>query len=265
MPFLENGTAYDVYGPADGHPVVLIHGLGLTRQSTWQAMIADFSERYRLVTYDLPGHGESALPSSDVTLTLMSEQLIALLDALHINQAALIGFSLGGMINRRCAMDHPERVTGLVMLNTPHERGEEQQRLVERRARDTSDGGPAATIDATLERWFTAAFRTQHPDVVERIRQVVLANNHTNYAAHRLVLAEGVKELIRPQPALTHPALVLTSENDTGSSRAMAEAIAAEITRCDTVVVPDLQHLGLIEKPELFSKPVLDFLDRTLP
>jgi pimeloyl-ACP methyl ester carboxylesterase len=51
------------------------------------------------------------------------------------------------MINRRCAMDHPDRVSALVILNSPHERGEEQQRLVEERARDTSAGGPAANID----------------------------------------------------------------------------------------------------------------------
>ncbi len=204
------------------------------------------------------------MPDKPVSLTLLSEQVIALMDELGITQAALAGFSLGGMINRRCAMDHPDRVSALVILNSPHERGEEQQRLVEERARDTSAGGPAANIDATLARWFTEGFRRDHADKVAAVKDVVLANDHANYAAHRQVLAEGVKELIRPDPPITHPALVMTCENDSGSTPAMSEAIGAEIPGSEVIIVPALQHLGLIEQPDVFSAPIIDYLRRTL-
>ena len=73
-----------------------------------------------------------------------------------------------------------------------------------------------------------------------------------SYAAHRRVLAEGVRELIRPDPPLTHPALVMTCENDSGSTPAMSRRSPAEIDGADVVIVPGLQHLGLIERPELF-------------
>lgn len=264
MPESSKGTAFDLHGSGKDPVIVLIHGLGLTRQSTWNSMIPEFAREHRVLSYDLPGHGESALPEGDVSLGSLSDHLIELMDELQIAKAALIGFSLGGMINRRCAMDHPDRVSVLAILNSPHERGDAQQKLVEQRARDTSAGGPAATIDATLERWFTESFRKQEPQSVERIRNVVLANDHANYAAHRRVLAEGVLELIRPNPPISHPTLVMTCEHDSGSTPEMSRAIASEIAGSAIHIVPGLQHLGLIEQPELFGTPVGQFLTRTL-
>lgn len=259
------GTAYDLTGPENAPVVVLIHGLGLTRK-TWADHVATMSAQYRVVAYDLSGHGESALPVQNPSLTVLSDQLRGLLDHLHIARAALIGFSLGGMINRRFAMDHPDVVSSLVILNSPHERSPQAQRLVEERAA-ASDAGPAATIEATLDRWFTHGFHTSYRETVARVRADVLANDIVNFAQHRLVLAHGVKELIRPEPPITNPTLVMTCENDTGSTPDMSRAIAAEIAGAQVQIVPDLQHMGLIEQPALFTAPILNFLTRngTLP
>ncbi len=264
MAGLQNGTAYDLTGPPEAPVVVLIHGLGLTRDSTWGRIAPVLARRYRVLAYDLLGHGQTALPKGAVTLTALSDQLIAVMDALGIDQAAFIGFSLGGLINRRCAMDHPGRVSALAILNSPHDRGEEQQRIVEHRARDTAEGGPAAGIDVTLARWFTESFRRDHPAQVAAVRDIVLANDPANYAAHRQVLAEEVRNLIAPDPPIKLPMLVMTCEHDSGSTPAMSHAIASETPGAEIVIVPQLQHLGLIEKPELFAQPVQDFLNRAL-
>lgn len=262
MPLTANGTAHDLHGPEGAFPVVLIHGLGLTRQTTWAHLVPLLAKDFRVITYDLPGHGESALPSAPVSLSLLSRQLFALLDELGIESAALAGFSLGGMINRRCAIDHPGRVSALAILNSPHERDAELQELVERQARDAGAGGPAATIDAALQRWFTPEFHQQHPGPVALIRETVLANDPQNYAAHRQVLAEGVRELIRPNPPIAQPALVMTCENDTGSTPAMSEAIGNEIAGSEVAIVPNLRHLGLVEEPALFAETLIRFLQR---
>ncbi|MDA7430064.1 alpha/beta hydrolase [Primorskyibacter aestuariivivens] len=265
MAVTKDGTAYDLTGPESAPVVVLIHGLGLTRGATWDGIAPVLARRFRVLSYDLLGHGESARPEGPVNLTALSEQVIALMDALGIERSALVGFSLGGMINRRCALDHPGRVSALAILNSPHDRGEEQQQIVEERARASASGGPAAGIDVTLARWFTEEFRRDHPEQVAAIRDTVLANDPANYAAHRQVLAEGVRELIAPDPPLTHPMLVMTCAHDSGSTPAMSHAIAAETPGAETIIVPELQHLGLIEQPGLFSDPLLDFLNRVLP
>ena len=255
-----HGTAFDLTGPATAPVVVLIHGLGLTRQ-TWADQVPVLADQFRVLTYDLCGHGQSALPGHTPSLSVLSGQLRCLMDHLHIARAALIGFSLGGMINRRFAMDHPDRVSALVILNSPHERSPEAQRLVEDRAAQ-SGAGPAATIEATLDRWFTPGFCVSHPEAVARIRASVLANDPGNFARHRHVLAHGVKELIRPVPPITLPTLVMTCENDSGSTPDMSRTIAAEIPGAQVQIVPALQHLGLIEQPARFTAPILDFLTR---
>lgn len=264
MPVSAQGTFYELDGPGGAPVVVLIHGLGLTAACTWGQVAPVLARQFRVLTYDLCGHGRSALPERTPSLTVLSEQLIALMDGLGIAKAALVGFSLGGMINRRVAIDHPDRVAALAILNSPHERGAEQQTLVETRARDTGAGGPGANIDVTLARWFTPGFRRDHPDTVAQIRDIVLANHPDNYAAHRLVLAKGVVELIRPDPPVDLPTLVMTCENDSGSTPAMTRAIAAEIDKSETHLVPALQHLGLIEDPDRFSSPIIKFLRRTV-
>lgn len=262
--FASNGTAYRFYPAVNGEaaaPVItLIHGLGLT-QATWDDHIAELSQEYCVLTYDLAGHGQSNAPHRAPDLTLYAQQLAMLLDELTINECIVSGFSLGGMINRRFAMDYPDRVIALAILNSPHERGEEAQSLVEQRAKDTSAGGPGATLDATIERWFTPNFITQYPDVIAMVREWVLANDAETYAACRLVLATGVIELIRPHPPLTHPTIVITCEHDSGSTPAMTHAIASEIVGAQSIIVPSLQHMGLMEAPKLFTAPILTFLN----
>lgn len=260
MAHTPEGTAYDLIGPVGGPAVVLIHGLGLSRSTTWGVIGPILARQFRVLCYDLPGHGQSARHKGALTLTTLSNQLITLIDHLDLRRAALIGFSLGGMINRRVALDHPTRVSALAILNSPHERDPELQARVEAQARDADAGGPAATIDAALERWFTPDFRDQNPKDVDTIRQTVLATDPASYAAHRLVLAQGVTELIGSAPPLRLPTLVMTCENDSGSTPAMARAIASEIADSQCLILPTLRHLGLIEAPQAFAGRLTQFL-----
>jgi pimeloyl-ACP methyl ester carboxylesterase len=259
----ENGTRYEISGPADAPVITFIHGLGLNR-NIWREYVTQFARRYRVLTYDLYGHGESADPPSKPDMTLFSEQLIGLMDELDIERCAAIGFSLGGMINRRMAIDHADRISALVILNSPHERGDQAQALVEQRALDSAAGGPGATLDAAIERWFSADFRSGNSDFIERVRGWVLANDANNYALCRQALAFGVIELIRPDPPIKHPTLVMTCENDSGSTPAMSLAIASEIDGSRVVIVPRLKHMGLTENEALFIAELHDFLDEVM-
>ncbi len=96
------------------------------------------------------------------------------------------------------------------------------------------------------------------------MRQWVLANDPVIYTRCHQVLAGGVVELIRPDPPIEKPALVMTCENDSGSTPAMAHAIATEIPGAQTIIVPHLQHMGLSEQPALFTRPLLAFLSEVV-
>ena len=254
-----DGTAYDLTGPKDGTPVVLIHGLGLS-SALWDAHLPAFSE-CQVLRYDLYGHGKSAPPPTTSTLSVYARQISDLMDHVGIAKAHIVGFSIGGMINRRFAMDYPEKTSSLAILNSPHNRGETAQRAVEARAKSVRDQGAFSTFDAALKRWFTPEYLNcgDGPALVRTWRQQVDAES---YAQTAWVLAHGVRELIAPSPALSLPTLVMTCENDSGSTPEMTHEIAAEIEGSEAIIIPHLQHLGLMEDPDTFTTPILNFLEK---
>ena len=183
-----DGTAYETCGPADGPPVVLVHGLGLNRHC-WQWTTPALADRHRVVAYDLHGHGDSPPPPGPPSLSLFARQLAMLMDDLGIARAAVVGFSLGGMIARRFAQDFPARAAALAVLHSPHRRGARAQAAILERVAQAREGGPGATVEAALERWFTDGFRAANPDVMDRVRSWVTANDPAIYPAIYAVLA----------------------------------------------------------------------------
>lgn len=254
-----DGTECEIAG-SGSEAVVLIHGLGLNRHA-WQWQTGALAEHYRVITYDLLGHGESAAPARLPSLSLFSEQLLKLLDHLAIGKAAVAGFSLGGMIARRFAMDHGERLWALAILHSAHARDRAAQDAVEARVRQARQQGPAATVEAALERWFTDDFRAANPQIMDLVRGWIMANRREVYADIYRVLADGVAELVAPKPPIAAPALVMTGEQDFGNSAAMSRAIAAEIPGASLAILPGLRHMALAEAPDLFNDKLLTFLN----
>jgi pimeloyl-ACP methyl ester carboxylesterase len=258
-----DGTVYDLGGP-DGAPVVvLIHGLGLNR-ACWQWLVPELSARYRVLTYDLLGHGQSAPPPPDPTLRTLSGQLVALLDHLGIGRAAIAGFSLGGMIARRFAQDHPARVSALAILHSPHRRTAEAQAAIVARVEQAGAEGPSATVEAALVRWFSDGYRATHPYMMALVRGWVLANDPAIYPSLYRILAEGIDEIVAPVPPISAPTLVITGDEDYGNGPEMTRAIAAEIAGAEVRILKGLRHMALAEAPEAVNGPLVAFLDRHL-
>ena len=258
-----NGTHYDLVGPKGVPVVVLIHGLGL-RRACWQWQVPVLSGRFQVLTYDLWGHGDSPVAPETPSLTVFSRQLVDLLRELEIDRAAIAGFSMGGMICRRFAMDHPERTTALAILHSPHARDPKAQAMVEARVAQASEEGPEATVENALERWFTEPFRLTNPDMMDLVRRWVLANDREIYPSNYHVLAHGVAELVAPNPPIQCPTLVMTGDEDFGNGPDMTKAIAAEIEGAEAVILPGLRHMALAEDPDAFNAPLMNFLTRTL-
>lgn len=257
-----NGTSYEITGPKDAPAVVLIHGLGLTR-AVWQWLLPDL-HRFRVVTYDLIGHGETAPPKGEPTLKDLADQLAQLLDHLRIDRAAIVGFSLGGMIARRFAQDYRDRTTALVVLHSAHKRTEKQQGAILFRVAQAEEHGPEATVELALQRWYTEAAQASRPDLMDLTRSWILANKREVYVKLYRILAHGVDEIVAPNPPITVPTLVLTGDEDHGNNPDMSTAIAAEIARSRLVILKGLRHMALAEDPAAVNRPVLAFLTEVL-
>ncbi|WP_120502551.1 alpha/beta fold hydrolase [Roseovarius sp. EL26] len=260
MPISPDGTAYDRTGPRDAPSVVLIHGLGLNRE-VWQWMLPALSDTYDVVTYDLYGHGQSAAPPKTPSLALLSTQLDGLMETLGVSSATIIGFSLGGMICRRFAQDYPQKTQALVILNSPHRRTPEAQTAILARVDQARDNGPQATVEHALQRWFTDGFRAANPNMMQRVRNWVLANDPAIYPTIYRVLAEGIDEITDPAIQLSLPVFVITADEDYGNGPEMTKAIAANIDGSEALILPGLRHMALAEDPDAVNHPIRAFLD----
>jgi pimeloyl-ACP methyl ester carboxylesterase len=258
--FTPRGTAYESFGSGQ-RVIALVHGLGLNRHS-WQWQVPALSGTHRIITFDLYGHGDSSVPPTTPSLTVFSHQLVELLDHLGIARASVFGFSLGGMIARRFAMDHADRLETLGILHSAHARDKAAHNAIQARVVQAAREGPAATVEAALSRWFTDGFRLSHPEMMDEVRRWILANRKDVYAPIYQVLVDGVTELVAPRPAITVPSLVMTGEEDYGNSPAMSRAIAAEIADSELVILPGLRHMALAEAPDLFNAKLMAFLSR---
>jgi pimeloyl-ACP methyl ester carboxylesterase len=238
-----------------------VHGLGLNRHS-WQWQRDALSKHYRLLAYDLYGHGESADPPETPSLTLFAKQLRDLLDHVGVDRAAVAGFSLGGMIARRFAIDCPGRLWALAILHSAHTRDAAAQKAVEARVEQVAKDGAESTVEAALARWFTDRFRADNPETMDLVRRWIMANRKDVYVSVYRVLAEGAAELVNPNPPISAPTLVMTGEEDFGNSPEMSRAIAAEIPDASLVILPGLRHMASAEAPELFNRELLSFLER---
>ncbi|SHI57606.1 Pimeloyl-ACP methyl ester carboxylesterase [Shimia gijangensis] len=257
--FAPDGTAYDVSGPETAPVVVLIHGLGLNR-ACWQWTTPALRDQYRVVAYDLFGHGQSPAPNETPSLAMFSRQLAALLDYLGAETASIAGFSLGGMIARRFAQDVPTRATSLVILHSPHQRTEAAQTAILDRVEMAREQGPSSTVEAALDRWFTKDFRLANPQMMELVRGWVTANKIEIYHTIYRVLADGIDEITAPTPAISCPTLVITGDEDYGNGPEMTKAIAAEINGAEALILPGLRHMALAEDPVAVNAPIRRFL-----
>ena len=109
--------AYTVDGPADAPVLVLSNSLG-TDLGMWEPQVAALAERLRVVRYDSRGHGRSDAPGGEYSIDQLGRDLVAVLDALGVERAAVCGVSLGGLVAQWVAIHYPERVERAVFANT---------------------------------------------------------------------------------------------------------------------------------------------------
>ncbi len=255
------GTSYSLHGQISKPKIILIHGLGLNKK-LWQWLLPDLLDDYCTITYDIYGHGNSKKASTEPTLKLFSDQINELLNTLNIKKVTIIGFSLGGMIARRFAQDHPSMTKAICVISSPHKRTTTQQTAIEARWEKTKAGGAKSTVTHALDRWFTKDFIDNNSEVMALIRSWVLDNETEVYEKNYKVLSDGVDEIIKPQPAIKCPALIITGEYDEGNGPEMSKAIALEINGSDLFIIKGLKHMALVEDPIAFKKPLITFLSK---
>ncbi len=170
---------YLLEGREDAPVLVLSNSLG-TALEMWDAQAPALGERFRLLRYDTRGHGGSPAPPGPYAIEDLGRDVIRLLDHLGIERASFCGLSVGGMTGMWLAAEAPERVERLVLLCTSALLG--PKGVWDERIATATGQGMAALVDGVIERWFTPTFRTQNPEVVERMARTLRETDPEGYA-----------------------------------------------------------------------------------
>jgi 3-oxoadipate enol-lactonase len=252
-------VSYTVDGAADAPVVVLSNSLGATR-AMWDPQVPALAERFRVVTYDTRGHGESPTPAGPYRLDDLVDDLGALLDEVGAERAHVVGLSLGGMTALRLAAREPDRVHRLAVMCTSAK--PDPTPFLDRAAAVRS-GGTAPLAPAVVGRWLTPAFAADHPDLVARLEAMIATADDEGYAACCEVVASV--DLRADLGRIAAATLVISGEEDQALPPAHQQAIVDGIPDAELVTVSPGAHLANLEQPLQVTGALLGHLDTAGP
>jgi 3-oxoadipate enol-lactonase len=248
-------VSYTASGPADAPVVVLANSLGATR-GMWDPQVPALAERYRVLTYDTRGHGETPAPPGPYTLDDLVDDVVALLDEVGAERAHLAGVSLGGMVALRMAVREPQRVHRLVLLCTSASTDAGPFR---ERAAAVRQGGTAPLAATVVSRWVTPAFAAEHPEVVRRLEEMVAGCDDEGYAGCCEVVADV--ELRADLPRITAPTLVVSGAEDQALPPEHQRVVAEGIPGAQLLTLSPAAHIPTVEQPVQVTGAILGHLD----
>lgn len=229
----------------EGEPLVLVHGVGMCAEA-WEPQIAVLSRSHEVIAVDMPGHGGSDRLPDGAQLPDYVAWLGRLLEGLGRGAVNLAGHSMGGLVVAGCAIEMPDRVQRLAVLNSVHRRSPEARAAVRERARAIAKGEGDDTVP--LRRWFGESTREQA--VRDKVSAWLERVDRAGYAAAYAAFAEGDETYADRLSEIACPTLVLTGSEDHNSTPAMARAMADAAQRGRAAIVPDERHMVGLTAPE---------------
>jgi pimeloyl-ACP methyl ester carboxylesterase len=229
---------YAVFG--QGEPVVFLHG-GLANADYWGHQIAPVAQHHQVIVVDSRGHGRSTRDARPFGYDLMADDVVALLDFLNIRQAAIVGWSDGGIIGLDLAIRHPGRVSKLFAF--------------------AANTDPSGVVDGVEKNPTFAAF-------IERAGREYKQQSATpgDYAA----FVDAISKMWATQPnwtaeqlsAIKLPVLVVDGDHDEAIKRPHTEQIAARIPGAGLLILPETSHFAFLQDPDQFTWHVVHFLSQ---
>ena len=248
---------YELTGRKGAPVVMLSHSLA-SSIVMWNPQLDSLEPHFKVLRYDMRGHGQSEAPRGAYTLDMLAQDAAALLNALGIDKIHFVGLSIGGMIGQGFALNHGDRLESLTLCDTSAVMPAEVQPILQERIAAARQNGMADQVDGTLERWFTPEYLKANPPAVEMIRRQIRETPLAGYIGCSEAL-RGLNYLERLSE-ITLPTLIMVGEEDPGTPVAAAEAIHERIAGSQLVVLPGARHLSNIEQADAFNKALMKFL-----
>jgi pimeloyl-ACP methyl ester carboxylesterase len=267
MKISANGISMNYEINGDGDWLVLIHGAG-DNLRIWYNQVPAFAKKFKVLTYDTRGHGLTDITEEDYTTGIWVDDLRALLSALGVKSASVLGYSLGGMIAATFACKHPRMVDAIVLTGvagaavglgdrrTWQERRNTQLAILEK---EGMAGVIKERVDPVASTTFSPGFAGKHPDAVKKYEHSLTATTAQGY--RKVLDSMGRRGSPVDFSKISSPALIIVGEYDVWSGPEAGKALQQRIPGSQLVVLPT-GHACQVEQPDAFNESVLAFLSK---
>ncbi|MCH9672989.1 MAG: alpha/beta fold hydrolase [Gammaproteobacteria bacterium] len=248
----------ELTGP-DGAPVVCLNHCFAADHEYWSHHLDAFAG-FRILRYDLRGHGGSDAPPGPYSLEQMAGDIDALCHHWNIERVHVVGVSLGGQIAQTFALNYPERLASLVLVNSTCEYTDDQTTMWRERANQALTHGMSAVQPALMQRWFTPEAASNRIPGYRYMERAIGRFSATSFAAASAAMC--ALDTTERLCTINAPAMVIATPDDPGAPREVSEKMARNIPDCALHWLEPAQHLSSLEHPERFNALVSEFLSK---
>lgn len=240
------GTIHEVAGVADGpQTIVLGPSLGTTT-SLWDGVVPALAEHYRVVRFDLPGHGLSPAATEPFSIADIADAIITLVDSVGGGPFYYAGISLGGAVGLELALRHPDRMRGLAVICSGAKIGAAEGWI--ERAAEIRASGTASVVAGSADRWFAPGFLERDPAAGSAALRTLIDVDDESYALCCEALAAF--DLTDVVPGIRVKTLCVSGEFDLPTPTAQVQELADAIPGARHVTISGVAHLPALERPD---------------
>ena len=247
---------YELHGV--GEPITFIHGLG-DNLNIWVNQVPIFSQDYRVLTYDVRGFGRSDKPPGSYTVEAFAQELCSLLTKLGIERSIIVGFSMGGVIAMRFALDSPGMTAALVIASSSSEINQNAVNRFLGWVEKANNQGFAGLVDAYLEGRFHPDFVRDNPEFIAGWKEEWTGNDLHGWTQAALAMTRY--NYTAELGNIRCPTLVVVGDKDVSVGVGGSVIMHRHIQGSQLEIIPNIGHGIAREKPEVFNRVLREFLD----
>jgi len=238
--------------------VTLVTGIA-NDLTLWDGQVPALERDFRILRYDLRGHGGSEATAGDYSIELLVEDLKRLLDSLNIQETHLVGLGLGGAVAQAFAIEHPGRLLGLVPCCCRAQMVPDFASLWHKLRETVQREGLEAIVEPTVQRWFSEEFKAAHPEVLESVRRMIRRTTLEGYlGVTAAFLGLNVEDKLG---RISAPTLYVSGAQDKlGGPPDLMRRLSEKVSGARHVSVPKAAHIANIQNEAGFNAVLGEFL-----
>jgi 3-oxoadipate enol-lactonase len=225
----------------------------------WDVQAAALESDFQVLCYDLRGHGGSEAPAGEYTIEMLANDLRDLLDSLSVRNTYLVGLGLGGAIAQAFAVEHPDRLLGLMPCCCRARMVPEFAAMWHKLRESVQQKGLEPIVEPTVQRWFSADFKAANPEVLEKVRAMIRGTSREGYlGVTAAFLGLNVEDKL---PRIGVPTLYVSgAEDKLGGPPDLMKSLSEKVKGARHVSVPNAAHIANIQNPAGFNAVLEGFV-----